>query len=94
MSVAKTLIVAQLGYMHEQFTQLRLTMSGFIPLQKFKMVDCFSNIVFSYFNTLEPLLIMVDIAGCDKERHQCNEGFMCPRLCQHGNAVKLHIFVC
>ena len=48
MSVAKTLIVAQLGYMQEQFTQLRLTMSGFIPLQKFKMVGCFSNLVSSH----------------------------------------------
>ena len=59
MTVAKTLIVAQLGYMQEQFTQLRPRMSGFIPLQKFKMVDCFSNIVFSYFYTLEPLLMVL-----------------------------------
>ena len=80
MIVAKTLIVAQLGYMQEQFTQLRPSMSGFISLQNFKMVSCFSILVFSYFNTLKPLLIVVDIARCDKELHQCNEGFMGPRL--------------
>jgi hypothetical protein len=45
--------------MQEQFTQLRPSMSGFISLQNSKTVSCFSILVFSYFNILKPLLIVV-----------------------------------
>ena len=58
-------------YPQEQFTLLRPSMSDFTSLlQTFKMVSCFPSLVFSYFNTLEPLVIVVDedlASGCDKE---------------------------
>ena len=51
-TLAKTLTVAQLASVWEQFTLLGPNKNGFISMQNFKMVSSFPNLIFSYFNTL------------------------------------------
>ena len=51
-TLAKTLTVAQLAYLREQFTLLGPNKNGFISMQNFKTVSSFPNLIFSYFNTL------------------------------------------
>lgn len=50
-ALAKSLTVAQLAYLREQFTLLGPNKSGFISMQNFKLVSSFSGVVFSSFNT-------------------------------------------
>ena len=46
---------------------IKASISGFISLQNFKTVRCFSILIFT---------------GCDEEFPQFNEGFTDPRLCK------------
>ena len=46
-TLAKTLTVAQLAYLREQFTLLRPNKNGFIYMQNFKTVTSFPNLIFS-----------------------------------------------
>jgi serine/threonine protein kinase len=48
-ALAKTLTVAQLAYMREQFTLLGPNKNGFISMQNFKTVSSFSNLIFFLF---------------------------------------------
>ncbi len=55
-------------------------------LQNFKMVKCFSNLIFSYLDTR--VSINSGGSGCYKELHQFNEGFL-----DYANLVMLSKFI-
>lgn len=66
-ALAKTLTVAQLAYLREQFTLLGPNKSGFISMQNFKTVSTCPKFLF-LFQILYKSLTFT-FAGCFKERH-------------------------
>lgn len=80
----KDITVAQLADKWEQFTVLRPSITGFISIQNFKSYPLLFYYSWSIIN-----IGGSNLARCDKEPHQFNEGFMASWALDYANMVLL-----
>lgn len=78
----KDITVAQLADQWEQFTVLRPSITGFISIQNFNSYPLLFYYSWSIIN-----IGGSNLAGCDKEPHQFNEGFMASWALDYANMV-------
>ena len=78
----KDITVAQLADQWEQFTVLRPSITGFISIQNFNSYPLLFYYSWSIIN-----IGGSNLAGCDKEPHQFNEGFMAWWALDYANMV-------
>jgi len=90
-ALAKTLTVAQLAYLRDQFTLLGPNKSGLISMQNFKTVSTYLKLKFivPFPNFFEALTVI--LAGCFEELHRCFKGFKGLRLREYGKFEGLSV---
>jgi len=83
-ALAKTLTVAQLTYLRDQYTLLGPNKSGLISMQNFKTVSTYLKleVIVRFSNFFKALTVI--LAGCFEELHRCLKGFTGLRICQYG----------